>query len=61
MFFQEMRPRKKDENSDGDFPSEDWFAEDDKYFYPVSVRLSHHEERNLIQVGTYLNYMIFRI
>ena len=43
MFFQEMRPRKKDENSDGDFPSEDWFAEDDKYFYPVSVRLSHHE------------------
>lgn len=32
-----MRPRKKDENNpEGDFPPEDWFAESDPYFYPVS-------------------------
>jgi hypothetical protein len=31
-----MRPRKKDEGADSDFPPEEWFAETDDYFYPVN-------------------------
>ena len=35
-----MRPRKKDE-SEMNFPPEEWFAEQDTYFYPVSISVKY--------------------